>query len=117
MGNQKKDVRELLLAINSASYPMGLEFKAIYEYRFKPNLMAITVDRKVIVFNGKMPIFQFRPKDDMEIILFLIEQMKKIENGEEIKCHKPITIFLCCWIIYKINCYSSQYSRRGKSIG
>ena len=88
MGNQKKDVRELLLAINSASYPTGLEFKAIYEYRFKPNLMAIIVDRKVIVFNGKMPIFQFRPKDDMEIILFLIEQMKKIENGEEIKFKK-----------------------------
>ena len=88
MGNQKKDVRELLLAINSVSYPTGLEFKVIYEYRFKPNIMAITTDRKVIVFNGKMPIFQFKPNDDMEIILFLIEQMKKIENGEEIKFKK-----------------------------
>lgn len=89
MGNHKKDVRELMLALNAVSYhKLNIEYKVIYEYRYKPNLMAIVVDRKVIVFEGHNPIFQFRPMDDIEIITFLLDQMQKVDNGGEIKFKK-----------------------------
>lgn len=80
MQNNKKTVRALLLALNNIGQP-EYEYKGTYDYKFSSFFNDMTVERKVVVFNIKTPVLTRHFKSDEEMIIWLLEEIEKWENG------------------------------------
>ena len=81
MLNNKKTVRALLLALNNTCWDKRYEYKASYEYKYCSFFNDITVERKLIVFYGRTPIFSMHFKSDIEMITYLLGDIEKWEKG------------------------------------
>ncbi len=75
--NNKKAVRELLLILNNASEKYKIEYKVCYYYKYIPKLNDITVQRKMIKFSGTVPIKNFHPKTDQDLIEMILDELDK----------------------------------------
>ena len=77
----KKTTRALLLALNSTCQDKHFEYKGIYEYKYCIFFNDMTVERKLVVFYYKTPVFSRHFKSEFEMITYLLEDMEKWENG------------------------------------